>query len=286
MAPTADRAPTMRVRPIADFGHVAVREYQCHATPADPSELERHQKYSLSFVSAGSFGCQAHGQHHELVPGCWFVGRADDEYRCTHDHRAGGDRCVSFQFVADEMPDLRTDRKIWRSVALAPRDDLTVLVELARSITEQRSDVGLDELAHELLARFTGMATEQRPWRTAASVRDRRRVIDVALALDATADRPWSLRVMAAQAARSPYHFLRTFRHVVGLTPHQYLIQARLRRAMQAMQEPGTSVTGAATAAGFNDLSNFVRRFHRVVGLTPGEYLRQVRGRKSTRSKR
>ncbi len=29
----------------------------------------------------------------------------------------------------------------------------------------------------------------------------------------------------------SPYHFLRTFRQVVGLAPHQYLLRNRLHRA-------------------------------------------------------
>ena len=39
------------------------------------------------------------------------------------------------------------------------------------------------------------------------------------------------LHDLAGTAAMSPYHFLRTFRAVVGMTPHQYILHTRLHRA-------------------------------------------------------
>ena len=81
-----------------------------------------------------------------------------------------------------------------------------------------------------------------------------------------------SLASLARQAGMSRYHFLRTFRRIVGMTPHQYLLHIRMRRAalwIRATREPLTAV---ALNAGFNDLSTFSRRFRGVMGASPSAY--------------
>jgi AraC-like DNA-binding protein len=67
----------------------------------------------------------------------------------------------------------------------------------------------------------------------------------------------------------SPYHFLRTFRQVTGLTPHQYVLHTRLYRAAQRLRSSRESVSCIALDAGFNDLATFNRRFRRLIGVTP-----------------
>ena len=44
-----------------------------------------------------------------------------------------------------------------------------------------------------------------------------------------------SLDELAAAAGLSPFHFLRHFTGVLGVTPHQYLVRARLRRAAKLL---------------------------------------------------
>jgi len=70
----------------------------------------------------------------------------------------------------------------------------------------------------------------------------------------------------------SPYHFLRTFRGIVGMTPHQYILHTRLHRAAVRLRRTDDSIAAIAFDAGFNDLSTFNRRFRRKMGLTPGAY--------------
>ena len=69
----------------------------------------------------------------------------------------------------------------------------------------------------------------------------------------------------------SPYHMIRQFKSFCGLTPHQFQIQCRVRKAQKILEE-GKSVTEAAYAAGFCDQSHFDRCFQRIVRLTPSEY--------------
>lgn len=79
------------------------------------------------------------------------------------------------------------------------------------------------------------------------------------------------IKDMARTINVSPYHMIRQFKAVCGLTPHQFQIQCRVRKAQKLLEE-GKSVTEAAYAAGFCDQSHFDRCFQRIVRLTPGEY--------------
>ncbi|MDE6434488.1 MAG: AraC family transcriptional regulator [Lachnospiraceae bacterium] len=76
---------------------------------------------------------------------------------------------------------------------------------------------------------------------------------------------------MAKSIGISPYHMIRQFKAVCGLTPHQFQIQCRVRKA-QFLLEEGKSVTEAAYATGFCDQSHFDRCFRKIVRLTPSEY--------------
>ena len=73
----------------------------------------------------------------------------------------------------------------------------------------------------------------------------------------------------AAQAGISPFHFLRLFSSVLGVTPHQYLVRSRLRHAARLLADDERSITDIAYDVGFGDLSNFVRTFHRAAGVSP-----------------
>jgi AraC family transcriptional regulator len=70
----------------------------------------------------------------------------------------------------------------------------------------------------------------------------------------------------------SPYHFLRTFRHVAGMAPHQYVLRTRLHRAAVRLRTSSDPVSAIAFEAGFGDLSTFNRRFRRIMGCSPGAY--------------
>jgi AraC family transcriptional regulator len=68
------------------------------------------------------------------------------------------------------------------------------------------------------------------------------------------------------------------FAGVFGVTPHQYLVRSRLRKAARLLSEPERSVTDIAIDVGFTDLSNFVRTFHRAAGVSPSRFRRAAKG--------
>jgi AraC-like DNA-binding protein len=69
----------------------------------------------------------------------------------------------------------------------------------------------------------------------------------------------------------SPEHLIRRFAAEIGVTPHQYLLQLRVREARRLLHR-GIAPKVAAERVGFTDQSHLHRHFRRIVGVTPGDY--------------
>ncbi len=80
-----------------------------------------------------------------------------------------------------------------------------------------------------------------------------------------------SLDDMADTAFISKYNLIRTFKHEIGLTPHQFQLQNRIRKAQRLLENSAT-IAEVALATGFCDQSHFIRHFEKIVGLTPTDY--------------
>jgi AraC family transcriptional regulator len=83
-----------------------------------------------------------------------------------------------------------------------------------------------------------------------------------------------SLQGLARDAGLSPYHFLRTFERIAGVTPHQYVMRARLRDAAVRLFDDPARVVDIALDSGFGDVSNFNRAFRAEFGVSPTRYRR------------
>ena len=260
---------------------LSVVDYHCEYGPADTPFVEQHRTYSLSFVRAGAFGCTLRGRAFDLVAGSVFVGHPGDEYVCTHDH-ATGDECLSFHLTADAVDALGDDGSAWRVGRVAPRPELMVLGELAQAVASADADTGpdLEEIGLLFAARFVDVVTgRRRDPAPARPDRDRRRAVEAALWIDAHAHESIDLGRASREAGLSRFHFLRLFGGVLGVTPHQYLVRARLRRAAGMLAGDERTVTDVALDAGFADVSNFVRTFHRAAGVSPRRF-RQMAARR------
>lgn len=259
-------------------GRIAAIDYRCTAGPHDRPYAECHGDFSVSYVRKGSFGCRTQGRSFELVAGSLLVGYPGDEFTCTHEHHGCGDECLSFHFAGDVAEGAGGGRDRWRVGALPPLAELMVIGELAQAAAEGASDVGLDEAGHLLVARFVDVVTGKARRPVAVPARDRRRAVETALWLDAHSGEALDLDDAAAQAGLSPFHFLRVFSKALGVTPHQYLVRSRLRRAARLLAEQERSVTDIAYDVGFGDLSNFVRTFRRAAGVSPRGFRRLAKG--------
>jgi AraC family transcriptional regulator len=257
-------------------GPITVFDHRCGAGPTDTPFVERHEEFCLAYVRAGSFCCRTRGRSFELVPGSVLVGHPGDEFVCTHEHHTDGDECLSFQ-LSPRIVDEIGGKAAWQSGGVPPLAELVVLGELAQASAERRTDVGLDEVGLALAARLVD-AFGGRPPAPDPGARDRRRAVEAARWLDERSHEPIDLDAAAGASGLSPFHFLRSFSRVLGVTPHQHLVRCRLRHAARLLAGGASSVTDVAYDVGFGDLSNFVRTFHRAAGVSPGRFRQAASG--------
>lgn len=94
---------------------------------------------------------------------------------------------------------------------------------------------------------------------------------------------PVSLGDLARHTGLSPFHLNRSFARKVGMPPHAYQLQLRLKRAKAFLGE-GRSATEAACMAGFFDQSHLTHHFKRSERMTPAQYQRYRKNLQDNRS--
>jgi AraC-like DNA-binding protein len=155
---------------------------------------------------------------------------------------------------------------------IPPLRPLAALVAGAGAAVTGRDEVSWEERGVRLVTRTVRLAAGAapdafQPLRNAVS-----RVTRTIRAIEHHPDATLTLGRLARDAGLSPYHFLRTFERITGITPHQYIVRARLREAaMRIALEPGR-ILDIALESGFGDVSNFNRAFRSEFGLSPRAY--------------
>jgi AraC family transcriptional regulator len=81
-----------------------------------------------------------------------------------------------------------------------------------------------------------------------------------------------SLVAMAEIAGVSPNHFLLLFTKETGLTPHRYVLRARIDSAKVQLTDKSLSIAEVSRLSGFRTQEHFTKVFRKIVGVTPREF--------------
>ena len=230
----------------------------------------------IAAVTAGTFHYRSTAGSAVLAPGALLLGNKHHSFECSHEHSAG-DRCLSFHFAPEFLEGVAAGVAGARRIAftiprLPPHPALLPVIAAAASAREDSDEAKFEEVAIRLAGAVYAALMGNRRNAPAPSRRDARRVTAALRLIEAQAEEPLSLGALARSAAMSPYHFLRTFRAIVGMTPHQYVLHTRLYRAAIRLRRTADSISAIAFASGFGDLSTFNRRFARIMGASPSAY--------------
>ncbi|MER8695146.1 AraC family transcriptional regulator [Mesorhizobium opportunistum] len=254
--------------------HVA--DVICTAGAGDRPFEEAHRDFCVAAVTSGTFRYRAQQGTAMLAPGALLLGNPGTCYECGHEH-GSGDRCLSFHFRPAYMERIvagvpGTKALAFDAPRLPPLPALAPLLAEAEAARAMADKDAFEELSLRIAAAAVATVSSATPARRPPSRRDQKRVAEAVRRIELDADGPVSLSVLADEAATSPYHFLRTFRQVAGMTPYQFLLKTRLHRAAVRLRMSNDTISAIAFEAGFNDLSTFNRRFRRIMGETPGNY--------------
>jgi AraC family transcriptional regulator len=146
---------------------------------------------------------------------------------------------------------------------------LSVLTEMTIEHSPHSADeIAWHTLSEELIASFLAGCAAPR----CDHVRGRLSsdaVAAINLFLGGNLDGRVSVQDIADAAGQNVAHFPRLFRRTLHMSPHQYVMRLRLRRA-KALIARGCELAEAAAVAGFSDQSHMTHWLRRIYGTTPG----------------
>lgn len=270
-----------QARPIASCRDWNLAEYVCSAGPEDRNFEEEHQSFTIAAVVEGTFNYKTNTGSSLMYPGSWLLSNHAQCFICGHDH-SRGDRCIAlhidppyfaeisascggsagFRFISPALPTTA------RGISLLAR---------AGSIASHAEGLEIDETVTEIVEMVIGQMSGEQPIRQHLSARDARRISDTIHHMEDRFAQICSLDELACQATMSKYHFLRTFRSVVGRSPHQYLLNLRLQHVTHCLINSAETITHIALACGFGDLSTFGCHFRRQFGESPSRFRARYR---------
>lgn len=277
----ADGRPA--ARPLAGGEGWSVEDVICTSGPNDKPFEERHQGVSIALVLAalvlaGVFQCRSTTGRECMTPGAAMLGNPGQPFECSHEH-GEGDRCLSFRYSPDYFEKIAADaggsgRGIdFQTLRLPPVRDLSPLVARGCEAIEKAGEAGWEEFAVKLAARVAPIASASPTRPGSAPPAAEARVTRMVRSIERNpSSSHLSLTGLAKGAGLSPYHFLRIFERIAGLTPHQYIPRTRLREAAMRLAESSGKVLDVALDCGFGDVSNFNRAFRREFGASPRTY--------------
>lgn len=98
---------------------------------------------------------------------------------------------------------------------------------------------------------------------------DMRRVLEL---IESRLGGKLTLAELAAQANLGVPTFCRRFKAGTGLSPYQFLLQAKVERAKTALAKADCSLSDLALSLGFYDQSQFTNTFKKIAGVCPSEF--------------
>ena len=249
-----------------------VQDAICTCGPHDHEAEELTSASGVALVLSGSFVVRDRHGTSLLSEGSYLLVNAGHCFACSHRH-GEGDRCLSFRFEPELFERIAHDagrRGGFAHNRLPPLRPLAPLT--ARARLAMREPKQIEEVAVELAAAALGLSANES--RSGPPSPHEARMSGVLRYIAAHITAPHSIAALARMAKLSPYHFLRSFKAVTGVTPHQWLLRARLRAAAEKLAATKTPVTDIALDVGFDDLSNFTRTFRAEFGASPRQYRR------------
>lgn len=279
----ADVDPDVGVqRELATGGVVTLNAFRHHDRPhVDPTE-ERFGVDAVVFTLRGGWGFRGPRGRVEAHPDMLVTARRGDPFAAEHDEDVPTDETleVTFGDGAGHLPGVRDVTHAAFARHGVPRTRAIRRIQGSLWHEARSGDVGsalrLDLLALELLVELArtneGTADVEAPLPSATrdAVAAARRYMDEHL------DERITMATLSRVGLMSPFHLARAFRRELGISPHRYLLQARLDRAAELLADTTLTVTRVAERTGFASPAHLSRSFAGRMGMPPTTYRRTL----------
>ena len=255
----------LEARLVAQGDGWTVDDVVCSCGPQDRPYGEQHDDVVIAIVTSGTFQYRGSGSagREMMTPGSLLLGSPGQCFECGHEHGVG-DRCLSFRFTPDyfdtiaEGTAVRGAARTFRSLRLPPVRTLSPVI--GEACAAGSTSFSWDELGVRLAARAVQVDRDIELDRSAVSPAAVARVTRTVRRIEAQPASGLTLVRLAQEARLSPFHYLRTFESLTGVTPHQYLVRARLRAAALRLATESARILDIALDAGQEQRAHVGRR--------------------------
>ncbi len=152
-----------------------------------------------------------------------------------------------------------------------------IICDIKRSIDEEGTDQnGIVEKLYHLL--YELMLLDKNTWKAIENIQSKKACTREELFKRLTVARDYmescyheniTLEKMSKVCHLNPYYLLREFKKNFHITPHQYLITARLNEAKKLIMNSGKPINQIAGEVGFETISSFCRSYKKYFGFAP-----------------
>lgn len=269
------------VHMIFSSGGYAVYDFSCECLECTRSKREYTAQFSVCLIRSGNFSYNIFRSSLDTYSGHALVNKPGYEYTVTHPAMLP-DRCTVIRFndpfyqslLYEQVKDHRffndPDRQS-TLVKIGPREEYLhrhLLHRIQRGYcTKLEADSIIMDILSQVLHAIEGkdtanLITDRQKKNHLRTIEQAKEYLSEYFTEDISLDR------LAAHCYVSPFHFARIFRKFTGTSPHQYLLETRLKHAELLLQS-GKPVADTAFQSGFNSIEHFSATFSNRFRISP-----------------
>ncbi len=264
----------------------SINDFKCKSTAGEHSGIEYQPHFSLSFTRRGNFVYNVFRNSLDIHNGRILLNKPDHEHTVSHVYHIP-DECTCFEFLPQFYESIKERYRHLGNRFFKNHDVHSLLV---------KSDAQLDFLHHRILQllknkHYSSLLIDTIVYEIVdltlnnlMNLEDVRNISDslkkyhletVERAkeyINNNYARDLALSEIADNSHVSPFHFSRIFKTFTSYSPHQYLVDTRLKNAENLIKQTDLPITEICFSSGFESLEHFSSAFKRKYRLSPSKF--------------
>ncbi|WP_142686776.1 helix-turn-helix transcriptional regulator [Chitinophaga polysaccharea] len=222
--------------------------------------MHHHENAYLSLLIRGSYEEVSRKTDSAVIPGEVLFRPAG--YSHANHFQPSGGRCLNIEFKPNGLQELELEHLLPQTAAIYKTGTFDYLYRLLYAFVQDPGSTLPEEHIISWLLEYTdGKLPERLPWLP--------KVKDI---LENEFDTHHTIRSLAARVFVHPIYLARAFKEREGITPGEYQLKMRVRKAMTLLFTTQLPVTDIAFSAGFSDASHLVKCFRLFYSATPHKF--------------
>jgi len=255
-------------------------DFKCKCKDCRTSKPEYSEAFCISFVRKGNFLFNVFRRSLDSYNGCVLITKPGYERTVTHMHSIP-DECTIFEFknsfyrqILEQYGQLNffTSNDI-HSTLVRTNPELELLhFELMNCALYKSGRLKIDSLVIELLERIIPNISDYQSNDGINEQLKKNHLVTIERAKEYITQnftRDISLMEIASYSYVSSFHFSRIFKKFTSYSPHQFLLQLRLKNAELFLRNTSLPVSDIGFSSGFNSLEYFTTAFRKKYGCPP-----------------